>query len=180
MGLYKTDTCSKIDECPGYVQYSTRSRRLAGGGTTTTSFMPSAMTKMFISRISLSEASRLLRQEFPCQLYPFDMCGQLRQLRSQFDRDTTYLLLRASSSLINQNNLRSYSIWTLTDFDDETLKDAQTKITSLFFKSIARSVLRQDGYIAKEQVQRLYDRSSGKIKQQQSRSWNCSIKTIWK
>lgn len=78
----------------------------------------------------------------PCNLlYVFDEHAQLRQLRSKFDRLSTYLCRRFSSRYTNSIHTRPLTIWTFCDRSRQVDTDSSIVASSKLFKYIATQVL---------------------------------------
>ncbi|KAI7852866.1 hypothetical protein BDC45DRAFT_512735 [Circinella umbellata] len=73
-------------------------------------------------------------------LYPFDEHAQLRQLRSKFDRLSTYLCYRFSSKSTIDVRSRPYTIWTIADRSRNDDRDSSVVASSRLFKHIAAQV----------------------------------------
>jgi hypothetical protein len=73
-------------------------------------------------------------------LYSFDELSQLRQVRSKFNKASTYRLARSSSFLTNDICHRPATIWTLADQDSNTPNDSDGKNASLLFQALAMAV----------------------------------------
>ncbi|KAI9473877.1 MAG: hypothetical protein EXX96DRAFT_579737 [Benjaminiella poitrasii] len=73
-------------------------------------------------------------------LYPFDEFAQLRQLRSKFDKVSTYLYYRFSSKYTNDCRTRPFTIWTLADQSTNRDEDSTNKSVFKLFRYIAVSV----------------------------------------
>ncbi|SAL95967.1 hypothetical protein [Absidia glauca] len=93
-------------------------------------------------------------------LYSFDELSQLRQVRSKFNKTSTYLLSRSSSAFTNDICHRPTTIWTLADQDSNTTTDSDGKNASMLFQAIAVAVwddgddARLDGNVVARLVQK--------------------------
>lgn len=114
-------------------------------GASNTIFRSSSRTKVYLSKQSIANSIKLT-QSTSNRLYSFDVLSQLRQVRSKFDRKSTYLLCRSSSQLTNNLACRPATIWTLADFDGATNDDI---LASRLFQTVALSVLTKNGQVTK-------------------------------
>ncbi|KAI9595880.1 hypothetical protein BDF19DRAFT_413340 [Syncephalis fuscata] len=134
-------------------------------GSSTMQFKPTCKTRIFVSSKSAKYAMEFIEQKPPCELYPFDTCSQLRQLRSKFNNPTTYLLLRSSSSYTNRCYLRPYTIWTLADFDSTAALPSQSSMASKMFQLVIFAVINGTNALKKDEIETLYaDCSDGVTK----------------
>ncbi|CAO3688329.1 unnamed protein product [Rhizopus stolonifer] len=78
-------------------------------------------------------------------LYPFDEYAQLRQLRSKFDRLSTFLCYRFSSKFTNDVRTRPWTIWTIADRSRNQDKYSSVVAASNLLKHIATQVWRNGG-----------------------------------
>ncbi|KAI8884718.1 hypothetical protein K501DRAFT_271523 [Backusella circina FSU 941] len=81
-----------------------------------------------------------IRSSHQYLLYPFDEHAQLRQLRSKFDRLSTYLCYRFSSKFTNDVRTRPWTIWTIADRSHNQDRDSSVVAASKLFKHIATQV----------------------------------------
>jgi hypothetical protein len=129
-------------------------------GASNTNFRSSSRTKVYLSKQSIANSIKLT-ESTSNRLYSFDVLSQLRQVRSKFDRKSTYLLCRSSSQLTNNLACRPATIWTLADFDGATNDDI---LASRLFQTVALSVLTKNGQVKKHDLLVLLDACNSKSK----------------
>ncbi|GAA5806720.1 hypothetical protein MFLAVUS_000068 [Mucor flavus] len=133
-------------------------------GSSTMEFTPSLDTKMYILSSQQEAAKKITTLDTVDSLYPHDILSQLRQVRSKFTENIGYMSLRASSPITNYHNLKPYTIWTLSNYDDSLTSPSAAKIGSRLFQLIARYNLNR--YVVKKSdVEELWEKcGDGKIK----------------
>ncbi|KAI8068328.1 hypothetical protein BC940DRAFT_318980 [Gongronella butleri] len=114
-------------------------------GPTTAAFIldtdaDSLATRIFIKKTAWVAAMALLNQPDAQQLANYDLLDQLRQLRTRFHHESTYLRCRASNEETDDLTCRPYTIFTLADLDSGS-DDADYRLESLLLREIARAVL---------------------------------------
>ncbi|KAI7866879.1 hypothetical protein BDF14DRAFT_1808756 [Spinellus fusiger] len=118
------------------------------GPSSSNGFFPSRETRIFIEKTKIEEVQRMIEKKATFNeigsrqvlLYPFDEFAQLRQLRSKFDKVSTYLCYRFSSKYTNDYRTRLFTIWTLADRSTHRDEDSTNKSVSKLFRNIATSV----------------------------------------
>ncbi|KAI8993315.1 hypothetical protein BDB01DRAFT_775879 [Pilobolus umbonatus] len=124
---------------------------VAVGASSANGFIPSRNTRIFIEKRKLEEIEIMGKEnkkldgiESSAQhlLYPFDEYAQLRQLRSKFDRLSTYLCYRFSSKFTNDVRTRPWTIWTIADRSRNQDNDSSVVAASNLLKHIATQVWR--------------------------------------
>ncbi|KAG2207969.1 hypothetical protein INT47_010953 [Mucor saturninus] len=122
---------------------------VAVGTSSSNGFIPCRSTRIFIEKYKLQEIQMTteantqldgIRSSHQHLLYPFDEHAQLRQLRSKFDRLSTYLCYRFSSKFTNDVRTRPYTIWTIADRSRNQDIDSSAVASSKLFKHIATQV----------------------------------------
>ncbi|GAA5817048.1 hypothetical protein MFLAVUS_010584 [Mucor flavus] len=73
-------------------------------------------------------------------LYPFDEHAHLRQVRSKFDRLSTYLCYQLSSKCTNDVRTRSWKVWTIADRSRNQDRDSSGVAVSKLFKHVTTQV----------------------------------------
>lgn len=133
-------------------------------GSSTMEFTPSLDTKMYILSSQQEAAKKITTLDTVDSLYSHDILSQLRQVRSKFTESIGYMSLRASSPITNYHNLKPYTIWTLSNYDDSLTSPSAAKIGSRLFQLIARYSLNR--YVVKKSdVEELWEKcGDGKIK----------------
>ncbi|KAI8063041.1 hypothetical protein BDF21DRAFT_428559 [Thamnidium elegans] len=66
------------------------------------------------------------------------------------------MTLRASSPFTNYHNLKSYTIWTINDYDDKSTTPTAAKLGSELFQLVARSNINDKITVKKSEVEELY------------------------
>lgn len=111
--------------------------------------IPSRNTRIFIEKRKLEKIEivtkantqfdgiRLSNQHL---LYPFDEHAHLRQVRSKFDRLSTYLCYQLSSKCTNDVRTRSWKVWTIADRSRNQDRDSSGVAVSKLFKHVTTQV----------------------------------------
>ncbi|KAI7895220.1 uncharacterized protein EV154DRAFT_559636 [Mucor mucedo] len=92
------------------------------GPSSSNGFLPSRNSRIYVEKKKLDEIERMIEKKATLNeistrqvlLYPFDEFSQLRQIRSKFDKLSTYLCYRFSSKYTNDCRSRPLTIWILT------------------------------------------------------------------
>ncbi|KAG2214148.1 hypothetical protein INT45_012097 [Circinella minor] len=104
---------------------------------------------MFIEKYKFKEIEIMMKEDtqfngiwFSNQQlsYMFDEHAQLRQVKSKFDRLSTYLCYCFSSKFTNDVRTRPYTIWTIVDRSRNQDRHSSVMASSKFFKHIAAQV----------------------------------------
>lgn len=74
-----------------------------------------------------------------CQVMP--SLYMLKQVRSKFDRLSTYTRCRSSSSITSRLEFQPVTIWTLSNQETNQSVMSQEKIASLLFREVANQVI---------------------------------------
>ncbi|KAG1170782.1 hypothetical protein G6F70_000744 [Rhizopus microsporus] len=93
----------------------------------------SSYINRIIRKDQTAEAKYIIKQKL----------DQLRQLRSKFDRLSTYLYHRFSSKFTNDVQTRPWTIWTIADRSHNQDRDSSAVAASKLFKHIATQVVGQ-------------------------------------
>ncbi|CEJ00135.1 hypothetical protein RMCBS344292_14201 [Rhizopus microsporus] len=93
----------------------------------------SSYINRIIRKDQTAEAKYIIKQKL----------DQLRQLRSKFDRLSTYLCHRFSSKFTNDVQTRPWTIWTIADRSHNQDRDSSAVAASKLFKHIATQVVGQ-------------------------------------
>jgi hypothetical protein len=144
------------------------------GPSSSNGFLPSRETRIFIEKTKIEEVQRMIEKKATFNeigsrqvlLYPFDEFAQLRQLRSKFDKVSTYLCYRFSSKYTNDYRTRPFTIWTLADRSTNRDEDSTNKSVSKLFRYIATSVWKkgEEALLEQEFVVSLRDQCKPKHK----------------
>jgi hypothetical protein len=118
------------------------------GVSSSNGFIPSRDTRIFVDKHKLQDIKSLIQRApfneiellHQRQLYPFDKYSQLRQVRSKFDRPSTYLCYQFSSKYTNDICSRPLTIWTLADRSRNQDRDFSGVATSKLVRHIASKV----------------------------------------
>ncbi|CEP13964.1 hypothetical protein [Parasitella parasitica] len=117
------------------------------GASGSNGFIPSRNTRIFIEKCKLQGIEMTAKANMHLDgrshqhlLYSFDEHAQLRQLRSKFDRLSTYLCYRFSSKFTNDIRTRPWTIWTIADRSRNQDRDSSAVAASKLFKHIATEV----------------------------------------
>ncbi|KAL0143437.1 hypothetical protein V8B55DRAFT_1043754 [Mucor lusitanicus] len=117
------------------------------GASSSNGFLPSRSTRIFIDKCKLQQIETMTKKQLvgvgssqQHLLYPFDEHAQLRQLRSKFDRLSTYLCYRFSCKFTNDIRTRPITIWTIADRSRNQDRDSSVVAASKLFKHIATQV----------------------------------------
>ncbi|KAG2227804.1 hypothetical protein INT45_002042 [Circinella minor] len=119
------------------------------GVSSSNGFIPSKETRIFVEKHKLQEVKTLMQETTPSTnkqqlLYSFDEFSQLRQVRSKFDRSSTFLCYRFTSKYTNDIRMRPLTIWTLADRSRNQDRDSDATTASKLFKHIASQVWKDD------------------------------------
>ncbi|KAG2227805.1 hypothetical protein INT45_002043 [Circinella minor] len=119
------------------------------GASSANGFIPSKETRIFVEKHKLQEVKTLMQETTPSTnkqqlLYSFDEFSQLRQVRSKFDRPSTFLCYRFTSKYTNDIRMRPLTIWTLADRSRNQDRDSDATTASKLFKHIASHVWKDD------------------------------------
>lgn len=68
-----------------------------------------------------------------------DELSQLRQVRSKFNFQSTYLLCRASAPRVEDLRSKPVTIWTLADHPSKTTQDTDARMVSRLFQELAQA-----------------------------------------
>ncbi|KAI9015246.1 hypothetical protein CLU79DRAFT_724982 [Phycomyces nitens] len=122
-------------------------------GPSTTHFTPTNKTRLFLDKTSLDTVKPMLKNETVNECQQMPILYQLRQLRSKFDRLSTYTKCRASSSFTSHPFLQPTTIWTLSSQNGSTLINlSQEKIGALIFRTIAIQVCKAGAHASLDRV----------------------------
>lgn len=119
------------------------------GPSSTNGCTPSKNTQAFIDKKKLNQIEAMLSRgddENLSQknlLYLFNEHAQLRQLRSKFDRLSTYLCRRFTSKYTNSIHTRPLTIWMFCDRSKQVNTNRSAIVSSKMFKYIATQVLNE-------------------------------------
>ncbi|GAA5799033.1 hypothetical protein HPULCUR_004442 [Helicostylum pulchrum] len=122
-------------------------------GPSTTHFTPTNKTRLFLDKASLDIVKPMLRNETVNECQQMPILYQLRQLRSKFDRLSTYTKCRASSSFTSHPFLQPTTIWTFSSQNGSTLINlSQEKIGALIFRTLAIRVCKDGAHASLDRV----------------------------
>ncbi|KAI9359869.1 hypothetical protein BD770DRAFT_385688 [Pilaira anomala] len=124
-------------------------------GPNTSNFMPLPDTRIYLNLAQLKPGQKLLEDDEATCINQSYLFYQLRQLRSKFHCLSTYTLCRSFSSITSDISYRTYTIWTLCEYDSPQTLDSQSHRLSKMFQSIASEVIK-NGSAARIQVMLLH------------------------
>lgn len=144
------------------------------GPSSSNGFLPSRQTRIFIEKTKIEEVQRMIEKKDTFNeigsrqvlLYLSDEFAQLHQLRSKFDKISTYLCYWFSSKYLNGCRTRPFTIWTLADHSTHRDEDSINKSVSKLFRYIATSVWKkgEEALLGQEFVVSLRDQCKPKQK----------------
>ena len=111
-------------------------------GPETTHFVPTSNTRLFVDSLSLQACESLLKDQSVARVQSMLSMNLLKQVRSKFDKLSTYTMCRASSSIASLPELQPLSIWTLCSVESTNPKISQQKIVSSLFRIVASEVIK--------------------------------------
>lgn len=98
---------------------------------------------IYLDMESVASAKRLFSEGNCWRVDPHGITAQLRQVRSKFNRLSTFSLCRASSSVTDFIAYRPFTIWTLLNNDSNQVTESQARWVSRLFQSIALAVIKE-------------------------------------
>ncbi|CEG80196.1 hypothetical protein RMATCC62417_14565 [Rhizopus microsporus] len=111
-------------------------------GAHTTHFEPSSRTRIFLDKRSVQRAHDLFKKDSIEEASTMSCLYQLKQVRSKFDKLSTYTRCRVSSDFTSPLELQPCTIWTLVDQDTTNSNLSQERLASNVFQKIAINVIR--------------------------------------
>lgn len=107
-----------------------------------THFIPSSITRVFLDKLSVEEANKMLNDRGPQRVQPILSLFMLWQVWSKFDLLPTYKMCRASSLAASRLEFQPCTICTLCD--QESTHHAvppQERLASQLFRILAYEVI---------------------------------------